>query len=43
MKWTLLTLALKNFNDKLILSDWNWRMPIFGYEESRREQVRLEE
>ena len=43
MKWILLTLAFVNFNDKahsqlLELDDVNC-----GYEESRREQVRLQE
>ena len=35
--------CIGDFSGKLLLSGWNWRMPIIGYEESRREQVRLQE
>ena len=27
-KWNLSTLALVNFSNKFVLSNWNWRTPI---------------
>ena len=41
VKWILSTLALVNFNDKLILSGWNWMMQFVGMkniEESKSDQ-----
>ena len=37
-----LNTCTRDFNDKLILSGWNWMMQTVGMK-SRREQVRLEE
>ena len=42
-KWNLLTLALVNSSNKHVLSGWKWRDAHFGFEESRREQFRLQE